>query len=179
MNAERKCPHSAAQMAASLPAVPCEECRAFIDRDGSLMTADVARQRYPMYRTGIDEHEARWRPAQPAAPTPPRRSVLGTSAQERRSNRNFLITCAGIAAVIVIVVLVLVLGNNKGESQAERAASQNCPSFSARANGECGSVQADEQAEHKEQVESEAHEAEAVIKKRAAEADANVIEGTR
>jgi hypothetical protein len=177
MTSAAKCPHSAAQMAASLPAVPCEECRSFIDRDGSLMTADIARQRYPMYRTGIDEHEARWRPAQPAPSAG--RNFLGSSEQERRSNRNFLITCAGVATVIVIVVLVLVFGNNKGESQAERAASQNCPSFSTRANGECGSVQADEQAKHKEQVESEEHEAEAVIKKRAAEADANAIEGTR
>jgi len=178
MNTERKCPHSAAQMAASLPAVPCEECRAFIDRDGSLMSADVARQRYPMYRTSIDENQARWYPAQPAVPSP-RHSVLGTSVQERKSNRNFLFVCAGILAVIAIVVWIVAFSHKpSAETASERAASENCPSFSARANGECGSVQADEQAKHKEAVESEAHEAESVIKKRAAEENANAIEGT-
>jgi hypothetical protein len=175
MNAERKCLHSAAQMAASLPAVPCEECRAFIDRDGSSMSADVARQRYPMYRTSIDENQARWYPAVPS----PLHSVLGASEQERKSNRNFLVVCAGILAVIAIVVWIVAFSHKpSAETAPERAASENCPSFSARANGECGSVQADEQAKHKEAVESEAHEAESVIKKRAAEENANAIEGT-
>jgi hypothetical protein len=63
MTSAGKCPHAAAQHAVSLPGVPCEECRAFVDSDGSLMTADVARQRYPAYRTSFDEAEARWNPA--------------------------------------------------------------------------------------------------------------------
>jgi hypothetical protein len=33
-----------------------------VDSDGSLMTADVARQRYPIYKTSFDETEARWHP---------------------------------------------------------------------------------------------------------------------
>lgn len=39
-----------------------------MDSDGSLMTADVARQRYPAYKTSFDEHEARWRPVRVAKP---------------------------------------------------------------------------------------------------------------
>lgn len=44
------------------------------------------------------------------------------------------------------------------------------------ANGECESGQDAEQAKHKEEVESEAHEAEAVIKKRKAEETASAVE---
>lgn len=179
MTSANKCPHAAAQHAVSLPGVPCEECRAFIDRDGSLMTAEVARQRYPAYRTSFDENEARWHPVRPTVPPRKHANILGTSEQERKSNRNFLITCAAALAVIAIIIWVVAFSHKPApETQAEKAASNNCPSFSARANGECGSVQADEQAKHKEEVESEEHEAESVIKKRAAEENANAIEGT-
>jgi hypothetical protein len=167
-----KCSHAAARYAESQPGVPCEECRAFIDRDGSLMAADVARQRYPMYRTSIDEQEARWRPS-----SRPRGRILGASEQERKSNRNFLITCAAVLAVIAVVVWIVAFSNKSSTTPAEERASINCPSFSARANGECGSVQADEQAKHKEEVESEAHEAESVLKKRKAEETASAVEG--
>lgn len=166
-----KCSHAAARYAVSQPSVPCEECRAFIDRDGSPMTADVARQRYPMYRTSIDEHETRWHHSRP------RGRILGASEQERKSNRNFLITCAAVLAVIAVVVWIVAFSNKSSMTPAEERASINCPSFSARANGECGSVQADEQAKHKEEVESEAHEAESVLKKRRAEETANAVEG--
>lgn len=166
-----KCPHAAAQHAASLPGVPCEECRAFVDSDGSLMTAEVARQRYPAYRTSFDENEARWRASKAAG------RILGASEQERKSNRNFLLTCAAVLAVIAIVVWVVAFSNKSSTTPAEERASLNCPSFSARANGECSSVQADEQAKHKEQVESEAHEVEGVIKKRKAEEAASAVEG--
>jgi hypothetical protein len=73
--------------------------------------------------------------------------------------------------------LLLTASGCKGETQAEKEASFNCPSFSARANGECESVQADEQAKHKEEVESELREAEDVIKKRRAEETASAVEG--
>jgi hypothetical protein len=176
MTSASRCTHAAARHAVSLPGVPCEECRAFVDTDGSLMTAEVARQCYPAYRTSFDEHEARWYPARPTTGAKTRVNILGTSEQERRNNRNFLITCAAILAVIAIVVWVVAFSNTKSETPAERAASENCPSFSARANGECGSVQADEQTKHKEEVESEEHEAESVIKKRKAEETAGAVE---
>jgi hypothetical protein len=73
-------------MAASLPGIPCEECRAFIDRDGSLMTAEVARQRYPVYRTGIDENEARWRPV---SASKPRRQPVTRSGYNTRKEYRF------------------------------------------------------------------------------------------
>jgi hypothetical protein len=172
-----KCPHAAAQQAASLPGVPCEECRAFVDRDGSLMTADVARQRYPVYRTSFDENEARWHSTRSPMRPKQRANILGRSEQERKSNIKFLAWCALALSVVVFVVWVVAFSHKPAsETPAEKAASYNCPSFSARANGECGSVQSDEQAKQKEEVESEQHEGEAVIKKRKAEGTASAIE---
>lgn len=78
--------------------------------------------------------------------------------------------------VLMAAAVLAISGCGGTETPAEKAASENCPSFSARANGECGSVQADHQAKHKEEVESEAHEAEAVIKHRAAEETASQLE---
>jgi hypothetical protein len=164
-----KCTHAAAQHAVSLPGVPCEECRAFVDRDGSLMNADMARQRYPAYRTSFDEHEARWRPRK----TPGR--ILGTSEQERRSNIKFLVWSAVVVAAILLVVGIVVFGGH--QSQANQEAVQHCPGVAQAFEGKCGSVRQDEQTQHDEQVESEAHEVEGVIKHRAAEETANAVEG--
>jgi len=81
------------------------------------------------------------------------------------------------AALAAALLAAFAVAGCKGETTAEKAASEHCPSFSARANGECESVQADGQAKHKEEVESEEHEAEDVIKKRRAEETASAVEG--
>lgn len=80
-------------------------------------------------------------------------------------------------SVLAILAALALAGCSGGETTAEKAASENCPSFSARANGECGSVQADQQAKHKEEVQSELHETEGVLKKRRAEEAASAVEG--
>jgi hypothetical protein len=49
------------------------------------MTAEVARQRYPVYRTGIDENEARWRPV--SAPKPKRQPVTRSGYKTRKEYR--------------------------------------------------------------------------------------------
>lgn len=167
-----KCPHAAAQQAASLPGTPCEECRAFIDSDGSLMSADVARQRYPTYRTSFDENEARWRPSR----TRERVNILGTSEQERKGNIKFLVWSAVVLTIVIFVVGIVVFGGGNGESRAEKEAVQNCPGVAQAFEGKCGSKEQDERTKHDEQVESEAHEVEGVIKKRKAEETAGAVE---
>jgi hypothetical protein len=57
-----------------------------VDSDGSLMTADVARQRYPAYRTSFDENEARWHPI-PASK--PRRQPVTRSGYKTRKEYRF------------------------------------------------------------------------------------------
>lgn len=57
------CAHVAARYAHQMPCVPCETCKAWIDRDGSLMDADTARQRYPEHVANINSTAARWHPA--------------------------------------------------------------------------------------------------------------------
>lgn len=166
--APRTCTHAAAQHAASLPGVPCEECRAFVDRDGTLMTADVARERYPAYRTSFDEHEARWHPRK----VPGR--ILGTSEQERKSNIKFLVWSAVVVAVVLLVVGIVVFGGH--QSQANQEAIQDCPGVAQGLEGKCGSVQQDEQTKHEEQIDKEKNEVENVLKKRQAEETAGAIE---
>ncbi len=78
-------------------------------------------------------------------------------------------------AVLSVLAALLLAGCGE-ESQAEQEAVKNCPGVSQAFEGKCGSKAQDEQTKHEEQVESEEHEAEAVIKHRAAEETANQIE---
>jgi hypothetical protein len=52
--ATRTCAHAAATYAQQTPGVPCDACRAWIDSDGSPMTAAVALARYPELQHAID-----------------------------------------------------------------------------------------------------------------------------
>lgn len=139
-----------------------------MDSDGSLMTADVARQRYPAYKTSFDEHEARWHPRK----APGR--ILGTSERERKSNIKFLVWSAVVLAVVLLVVGIVVFGGR--ESRGNQEAVQDCPGVAQGVEGKCGSVQQDEQTKHEEQIDKEKNEVENVLKKRQAEETAGAIE---
>jgi hypothetical protein len=83
------------------------------------------------------------------------------------------------AHILVLPLMLAALAVASGcgeESQAEKEAVNNCPGVAQAFEGKCGSKEQDERTKHDEQVESEGHEIEGVIKHRAAEESANAIE---
>jgi hypothetical protein len=91
-----------------------------------------------------------------------------------------VVLLAPLAAVIVAVALSGCASAEETVKQGEAKVAQGCPSLEVAAEEKCNSPAAIQEAkreQHDKQVESEAHEAEGVLKKRHAEELANAAEG--
>lgn len=94
-----RCPHIPAAHLARFPCSACDACRAFVDRDGALMTPELAERRYPQLVALIRQQRLAW-------PEPPSRAMEGVRLAGAISRSLLAIIFAGLALVVVIVLLV-------------------------------------------------------------------------
>lgn len=103
MPCQPTCPHVSPSIASAVPAVPCDTCRGFVDRDLTVMDAAAARQRYPPFAQHIDAKDREWHPSRAAQAFEVSR-IVGQLAKTLLAIIFALIALALVAACTVAVV---------------------------------------------------------------------------
>lgn len=101
------CPHVTPDAARWAP-VACDHCCAYVDRDRTLMSAAVARARYPECAALIDAVELHYHP--PAPPPPTTAQAVGRTAGivgRLAVNTILLILALPVLAALIVTFLAL------------------------------------------------------------------------
>ena len=107
MNGAR-CPHVPAEHAQRWAPVECPTCLGWVDHDGSLISADLARQKYPAAQAVIDQFEPRLQAAREASTSgrsglSPRRENYCTKAEYRWAKKLYRRQFRPVALLALLV----------------------------------------------------------------------------
>jgi hypothetical protein len=105
-----KCPHVPPSEAQRWAPIACDFCLGYVDRDGTVMSADVARQRHPDFAAIMDRTEPRYRALRQPQPQPStRKSITRGSWTVAKFSGNLLILLVVLPVLAVLVFFTVTM----------------------------------------------------------------------